>query len=103
MKVASFSIAALTVCAGLVHAAEFTGWLADAKCAKAGKAASKEHAGCADKCVNGGEQIILVGEGNKIYKIKNQEKVKPHLGHHVALQATLDGETLDVETGRYLD
>ena len=102
MKLA-LSIAALLLCSTLSPAAEFTGWLTDAKCAKAGKAASKDHAGCADKCVAAGEQIVLLGEGNKIYKIKNQDKVRPHLGHHVALQATLDGETLDVETGRYVD
>ena len=89
--------------AGTLCAAEFPGYLADAKCARAGKAAAKEHANCAVKCVEGGEEIVLVGDDKKTYKIKNQAKVKPHVGHHVALEATLDGDTLEVETGRYLD
>ena len=74
--------------AGLSRAEEFTGWLADAKCAKAGKAGSDQHSGCAKKCVEGGEAIVLVGEDKKICEIKNQDKVKPHVGFHVALQAT---------------
>src|SRR5690348_4365494 len=89
--------------AGMTWAAEYVGYLADAKCARAGKAAGKEHANCSVKCVEGGESIVLVGDDKKIYQIKNQAKVKPHVGHHVALQATADGDTLEVETGRYVD
>src|SRR5690349_119051 len=96
------TVIALSI-AGLSAAAEFTGYLADAKCAQAGKAASGQHSGCAKKCVEAGEKIVLVTEDNKIYRIKNQDKVKPHLGHKVALEATLADDTLDVETGRYLD
>src|SRR5438132_5884262 len=70
--------------AGLSLAAEFTGFLADAKCAKAGKAGSAQHSACSKKCVDGGEQIVLVAEGGKIYQIKNQDKVKPHVGFKVA-------------------
>ena len=89
--------------AGLSRAEEFTGWLADAKCAKAGKAGSDQHSGCAKKCVEGGEAIVLVSEDKKIYEIKNQDKVKPHVGFHVALQATKDGDALDVQGGRHLE
>ena len=89
--------------AGLSLAAEFTGYLADAKCAKAGKAGSAQHSACSKKCVDGGEAIVLDGATNKIYQIKNPDKVKPHLGFKVALQATLDGDTLDVEGGRHLE
>jgi hypothetical protein len=88
---------------GIAHAAEFTGWLADAKCASAGKAAAAAHSACAQKCVEGGQPIVLVGEDKKIYKIKNQEKVKPHLGHHVVVEATLSGDELQVDKGRYID
>src|SRR5689334_9483851 len=88
---------------GIASAAEFSGWLADAKCASAGKASAAGHSGCAQKCVEGGEPIVLVGEDKKLYKIKNQDKVKPHVGHHVALEATLSGDELQVEKGRYID
>jgi hypothetical protein len=89
--------------AGLARADSFTGYLADAKCAKAGKAASAGHSGCAKKCVEGGEAIVLVGEDGKIYQIKNQDKAKPHVGFHVELQATREGDTLDVQGGKHLD
>ena len=56
------------------RADEFTGFLADAKCAAAGKAASAGHAECARKCVAAGEKIVLVSEDGKILQIKNQEK-----------------------------
>jgi hypothetical protein len=87
----------------LARAEEFTGYLADAKCAKAGKAASAQHSGCSKKCVEAGEEIVLVGEEGKIYKIKNQDRVKPHVGYKVALQAKLDGDTLEVSGGRHLE
>jgi hypothetical protein len=89
--------------AGLSRAEEFKGWLADAKCAKAGKAGSDQHSGCSKKCVEGGEAIVLVGEDKQIYQIKNQDKVRPHVGFHVALQASKEGDTLDVEGGRHLE
>jgi hypothetical protein len=95
--------AMLLFLAGLAGGAEFTGYLADAKCAKGGKAASASHSACSAKCVEAGEKIVLVSEDDKIYQIKNQDKVKPHLGHKVALEAKLDGDSLDVETGRDLD
>ncbi|MGH9673028.1 MAG: DUF5818 domain-containing protein [Bryobacteraceae bacterium] len=104
MKIGALLLGTLLCVAGLSRAAEFSGWLADAKCARGGKAASAEHAGCAQKCVEGGEAIVLVGDDKKIYKIKNQDKVRSHLGRKVALQAKLEGEdTLEVETGRYLE
>lgn len=93
----------LICAAGLVRAEEFTGWLADAKCAAAGKAGANGHAACARKCVEGGEAIVLVGEDKKIYKIANQDRVKPHVGYKVALRAKLDGDTLTVEGGRHLE
>lgn len=83
-----------------VHAEEMTGFLADAKCAAGGKAAGAGHAGCARKCVQGGEAIVLVTAENKVYKLKSQDKVKNHVGEKVTLLGKLDGDTIDVERGR---
>lgn len=91
---------------GVVAAAradEFTGYLADAKCAAAGKAASAGHAECARKCVAAGEKVVLVGEDGKILQIKNQDKVQSHVGHKVTLRGTREGDTLVVEGGKHLD
>ncbi len=86
--------------AALVRADEVTGFLADAKCAAAGKAASAAHAGCAKKCVEGGEPVVLVTAEGKIYKIKNQEKVKGHVGAKATLEGKIEGDTIEVERGR---
>ncbi len=86
--------------AALVHAEEITGFLADAKCAAAGKAASAGHANCAQKCVQGGEAVVLVTSEGKVYKIKNQDKVKGHVGAKATLDGKVDGDTIEVERGR---
>jgi hypothetical protein len=95
---------ALLLGAGVAaRADEFTGYLADAKCAAAGKAGSAGHAECARKCVAAGEKIVLVGEDGKILQIKNQDKVQNHVGHKVALQGTREGDTISVDGGKHLD
>jgi len=87
---------AASVC---VRAEELTGFLADAKCAAGGKGGSAAHAGCAKKCVQGGEAVVLVS-GDKVYKLNNQDKVKNHVGEKVTLMGKLDGDTLTVEKGK---
>ena len=86
--------------AAFVRAEELTGFLADAKCAAAGKAGSAGHAGCAKKCVEGGEAVVLVTADGKVYKIKNQEKVKGHAGSKATLEGKVDGDTIEVERGK---
>jgi hypothetical protein len=98
MKTTLFIGLALTT-AGLSCAAEFTGFLADSKCAAAGKANSAEHAACAKKCVQGGADIVLVTP-DKVYKLKSPDKVKNHVGEKVTLDGTLDGDTIDVQRGK---
>ena len=84
----------------LGYGEELTGWLSDAKCAAAGKAAKDDHAACAKKCVEGGEAVVLVTADNKVYKIKNQEKVNTHAGAKVVLTGTVDGDSITVDKGR---
>lgn len=77
----------------------YAGWLADAKCANAGKAATDDHAGCAQKCIEGGEAIVLVAEeGGKVYQLDDQEAAKPHAGHKVVVSGALEGDTIAVES-----
>ncbi len=77
----------------------YVGWLADAKCANAGKAATGDHAGCAQKCIEGGEAIVLVAEeGGNVYMLDDQEAAKPHAGHKVTVSGMLDGDTITVES-----
>ena len=99
MKIAVFIGLVLTT-AGLTRAEQLTGFLADSKCAAAGKANSAGHADCAKKCVQGGAPVVLVTAENKVYKIKNQDKVKNHVGEKVTLDGNVDGDTIEVERGR---
>jgi len=96
----------LTVLAGLflstaflAGAEELTGFLADAKCAAGGKGGAAGHANCAKKCIEGGQDVVLV-TGDKVYKIKNQEKVKAHAGMKATLTGKVEGDTIEVEKGR---
>jgi hypothetical protein len=88
----------LMMTAGLSFADEFVGYLADAKCAAGGNAASEGHAGCAKKCVDSGQPIAFVNEADKkVYKIANQDSVAAHVGHKVTLTGKADGDSIEVE------
>jgi len=97
---AAVLVGLLLSAAAFVRAEEITGFLADAKCAAGGKGASAGHAGCAQKCVEAGEAVVLVTAEGKVYKIKNQEKVKNHAGAKATLEGKIDGHTIEVERGR---
>jgi hypothetical protein len=53
---------------------------------------------CTEKCVSGGAKYVFVGEGDKIYKIANQDfaALKAHAGHEVIVTATAKDDTLTV-------
>ena len=53
---------------------------------------------CTEKCVSGGAKYVFVGEGDKIYKIANQDfaGLKTHAGHAVIVTATTKDDTLTV-------
>ncbi len=75
----------------------WTGWLADEKCALGGKAATDDHAGCAQNCVKGGQPIVFVSEADKaVYTLDSPDKVQEHVGHKVTLEGTMDGTTIAV-------
>jgi hypothetical protein len=77
-------------------AEEWTGFIADAKCAAGGKGGSEAHAGCAAKCIKGGAAAVLVTADGKVYKIQNQDAVADHAGHKVTVTGKMDGEAIQV-------
>jgi hypothetical protein len=80
-------------------AADFSGFIADAKCgADAAKAGTEGHAACAAKCIKGGAAAVLVTADGKIYKIADQDKVTAHAGHKVTITGKLDGDTIKVDS-----
>ena len=82
-------ILTLTVTA-LCFAGSVTGYVTDAKCAKAGKA-GEAHAGCAKGCIGGGEAAVIVTADGKIYEVADQAKVKDHAGAKVTVMGKVEG------------
>ena len=99
-KTAYCLLLVLSLFATSAFAADFQGYIADAKCgAKMGaKTANEKHANCAAKCIKGGEKAVLVTEDGKIYQIANQDKVVDHAGHKVTISGKLAGDTITVDS-----
>jgi len=93
-----FAIASLMVMtAGLSMAGEMVGWLSDAKCAAAGKAASEGHAKCAAGCVKGGQPLVFVNDADKkVYTVSNQDKGKDFVGKKVTVDAKVSGDSIEI-------
>jgi hypothetical protein len=77
-------------------AAEFKGFVEDTKCST--MPGMKDDADCAQKCIKGGSPAVLVTEDGKIYKIANQAKIVDHAGQKVAVEASLKGDTLTIDS-----
>jgi hypothetical protein len=88
---------ALVLCLFTVSAvaAEWTGYVSDAKCGA--KGSSAEHAKCAESCVKGGAAAVFVSDG-KVYKIDDQAKVQDHVGHKVTISGKMKGDTISVDS-----
>ena len=88
----------LSLLAFTAAAAEMTGYVSDAKCAKdVAKAESDAHAGCAAACAKKGAALVFVSDG-KVYKIDDQAKVQDHAGHKVTINGKVDGEMVKVDS-----
>jgi hypothetical protein len=71
------------------------GWVTDAKCGA--KMASATGAACAQKCVAGGEKMVIVTDGDqKVLAVDNQDALTGHAGHHVAVTGTVNGDAIHV-------
>ena len=73
---------------------QFTGWITDAKCAKAGHYKGESH----KKCIAAGEAVVFVDEADKtIYVVSNADGVKDKVGKRVTLSATFKEDALEAE------
>src|SRR6202167_524753 len=71
------------------------GWVTDAKCGA--KMASAAGAACAQKCAAAGEKLVIVTDGDqKVLTVDNQDAIKDHAGHHVAVTGTQSAGSLHV-------
>lgn len=87
-----FSLLAASMFAG-----EWTGTIADSKCAAKHADASEGSMKCAQKCVQGGADAVFVSDG-KVMKIANQDAVKAHVGHKVTINGNMSGDTITVDS-----
>ena len=53
---------------------------------------------CVEACVKGGEKYVFVGEGDKVYKIDNQDfaGLKAHAGHEVTVTGTMKDNAVTI-------
>jgi hypothetical protein len=89
-----FALAALAV-DDMGKSTTVNGWVTDAKCGA--KMASAAGAACAQKCVTAGEKMVVVTDGDsRVLAVDNQDALKGHAGHHVAVTGTVTGDSVHV-------
>jgi len=94
---ASCFVFALTALAfdDMGKSATVNGWVSDAKCGAKGANAGAE--ACTKKCVAAGEKMVIVTDGDsKVLAVDNQDALKGHAGHHVAVTGTVTNDTMHV-------
>lgn len=98
-KLAALTALAFTFATSSAFAETFTGYVADAMCAKdPHKVSSDDHAACAKKCIQGGEKPVLVVDGKTVYTITNPDLLVPHAGEKVTVDASVKGSALTVKS-----
>jgi hypothetical protein len=79
------------------NATTVKGWVTDAKCGVKGAHAGAEE--CARKCISQGEKTVVVTDNDKqVLYVDNPDALKEHIGHHVAVQGTVEGNKLHVNS-----
>jgi hypothetical protein len=77
------------------------GWVTDAKCGAKGASAAGE--ACTKKCVAAGEKMVIVTDGDqKVLAVDNQDALKGHEGHHVAVTGHMEKDSVHVESVKML-
>jgi hypothetical protein len=82
----------------LADEGSWTGWIADANCAKNyEKAAKAEHAACAKSCVSKGAGWALAMQDGMVLLDVSNEMAEQHLGHEVIVKGDLNKDTNTVK------
>ncbi|MGH9505199.1 MAG: hypothetical protein ACRD20_20290 [Terriglobales bacterium] len=77
------------------------GWVSDSKCGVKGANAGAE--ACTKKCIAGGASAVVVTDGdNKVLTVDNQDALKGHEGHHVAVTGEVKGDSIHVDSVKML-
>ncbi|MFB3815566.1 MAG: hypothetical protein ACE14L_15790 [Terriglobales bacterium] len=76
-----------------------SGWVVDDMCGVKGARAGAEE--CARKCLNEGAKMVVVTDTDKrLLYVENPDALKEHIGAHVSVQGTVDGDKLHVESAQ---
>ncbi len=96
-KILALFLLAFTLSAMALYAAQWTGYISDAKCGLKGDSA--DHADCAKTCIKNGAAAVLVSEG-KMYHLDKQAEAKKLAGEKVVVTGTesKDGKSIKVES-----
>jgi hypothetical protein len=94
-------IAAGLVMGGVASAETWKGTISDSMCAakhsaeKHGDKAA-DHRACVEKCVKGGQYVLVAGD--KVFKIANQDfaDLKTHAAHEVVLSGEMKDDAITV-------
>jgi len=91
----------LMVGVSAANAETINGWVSDAKCGV--KGASASHADCTKKCEEAGAKLVIVNDKDQsIVNVDNQDSLKGHEGHHVAVTGALTGDSMHVDKVKML-
>lgn len=91
----------LMVGVSAASAETINGWVSDAKCGA--KGASASHADCTKKCEDAGAKLVIVNDKDQsIVNVDNQDSLKGHEGHHVAVTGALTGDSMHVDKVKML-
>jgi hypothetical protein len=86
----------LMVGVSAANAETINGWVSDAKCGV--KGASASHADCTKKCEDAGAKLVIVNDKDQsIVNVDNQDVLKGHEGHHVAVSGAMTGDSMHVD------
>jgi len=97
MLLLALSVIFLAVAVLAADSSTVNGYVSDSKCGV--KGTSAKHAACAKKCIDAGEKMVVVTDGdNKILTVANPDKLAGHEGHHVAVTGTVTGDTIHVDS-----
>jgi hypothetical protein len=100
---ASLAAAVVMAAAPSMAADSWKGQISDSMCNA--KHADGEHGTkkmtdkqCVEACVKGDSKYVFVGEGDKVYKIANQNfaGLKTHAGHSVTVSGTMKDDTVTI-------
>jgi len=89
--VAVSGLMALLAVGVLAKNQRWTGYVSDAKCG------AKVDAACAKRCIEAGEKVVFVNDGDKaVIPVANPQVLKGHEGHHVLVEGKLENNSLTV-------